>query len=124
MKAKHEDIRSERLFYCFVNFGNSVTDRPVVHVVPSACVAEAVRTSHIRWLATPGRKGQPHKDGLMRRFLPDYERVFGPEANPYPNGWLDQYRDAWHLLGLDAVPAEPQAECTLSSWATRFPPPR
>jgi hypothetical protein len=60
----------------------------------------------------------------MRRFLPDYERVFGPEANPYPNGWLDQYRDAWHLLGLDAVPAEPQAECTLSSWATRFPPPR
>jgi|HubBroStandDraft_5_1064220.scaffolds.fasta_scaffold59795_2 hypothetical protein len=44
----------------------------------------------------------------MRRFLPDYERVFGPEANPYPNGWLDQYRDAWHLLGLDAVPAEPK----------------
>jgi hypothetical protein len=106
MKAKHETIRSDRLFYCFVNFGKSVTDRPIIHVVPSARVAEAIRAAHIKWLATPGKKGQPHKDGMMRRFMPDYERVFGRDSNPYPNGWLDQYRDASHLLGLESAPIE------------------
>ena len=36
MKAKHEAIRGERLFYCFVNFGTSPEARPVVHVLPAA----------------------------------------------------------------------------------------
>jgi hypothetical protein len=106
MKAKHEAIRTDRLFYCFVDFGKTPSDQPTVHVVPSARVAEAIRASHIKWLATPGKNGRPHKDGAMRRFLPDYERVFGIADNPYPDGWLDQYRDAWHLLALDQAPIE------------------
>ena len=46
----------------------------------------------------------------MRRFMPDYERVFGSTENPYPKGWLDPYRDAWHLLGLDPTPVEGGSE--------------
>ncbi|HEV8414946.1 MAG TPA: hypothetical protein VGQ49_15235 [Bryobacteraceae bacterium] len=101
MKDKHEGITGEQLFYCFVDFGKDVTARPTVHVIPSEKVATVVKQSHQAWLAAPGKKGQPHKDTVMRRLLPDHERHFGKINNPYPAGWLEQYRDAWHLLRLD-----------------------
>ena len=103
MTAKHENLRSDRLFYCFVDFGKAKDDRPVVHVLPSDRVAEVLFAAHRKWLANPGKKGQPHKDGQMRRFLPDYTRTFGATDNPYPKGWLYPYRDAWHLLQLEQL---------------------
>jgi hypothetical protein len=109
MKSKHEDVRAERLFYCFVDFGKSPADRPLVHVLPSARVADALKSSHRKWLEKPGKRGQRHQDGPMRRFLPDYEGIFGSKDNPYPIGWLDVYRDAWHLLGLDQTAIEAEA---------------
>jgi hypothetical protein len=110
MKAKHEGILGERLFYCFVDFGSTTEDRPVVHVLPSGLVAEVLKKSHQVWLATPGKKGQPHKDGPMRRLLPDYARIFGDGENPYPLGWLDQFRDSWHLLKLEVADPERQTD--------------
>lgn len=100
MKAKHETIRGERLFYCFVDFGKTPEDRPMVFVVPSSIVADVLTLSHRTWLDTPGKKGQPRKDSVMRRLLPDYARTFGDQNQPYSRGWLNQYRDAWHLLNL------------------------
>ena len=110
MKEKHEKIQSDRLLYCFVDFGRIVDTRPVVHVLPSSLVAEVLAASHRKWLANLGKNGKPHKDGQMRRFLPDYTRVFGPTDNPYPLGWLNPYRDAWHLLHLDSGDVEREAE--------------
>lgn len=110
MKAKHEQLRGDRLFYCFVDFLSSQETRPLVYVVPSAVVADVITTAHRKWLATPGRKGQPHKDSPMRRLLPDYAQTYGPIDNPYPDGWLEPYRDAWHLLQLD-----PDAPATIAA---------
>ncbi len=107
MKAKHECVRGDKLFYCFVDFGKSPKARPTVHVLPCAMVAEVLTSAHKKWLATPGQKGQMRKDGAMRRFLPDYTRVFGPMENSYQMEWLDQYRDAWKLLKLE--PTSPQS---------------
>lgn len=101
MKEKHEQIRSDRLFYCFVDFGKSPTTRPSLFIMPSVMVADVLTASHRRWLANPGRGGRAHKDGPMRRLLPDYKHLFGRE-NPYPLGWLDGFRDAWHVLKLEA----------------------
>jgi hypothetical protein len=110
MKAKHEKIRADRLFYCFVDFGKTPNDRPVVHVLPSALVAEVLANAQRKWLATPGKKGQPHNDGNMRRFLPDYTSTFGAIDNPYPKGWLDPYRDAWSLLRLEPTTIENEVD--------------
>lgn len=110
MKAKHENVRGDRLFYCFVDFGKSPESVPVVHVIPSGVVADVLSSSHQKWLAVPGKQGQAHKDGPMRRLLPDYARVYGTENNPYPSGWLAPYRDAWHLLGLEATAPEQPVE--------------
>ena len=96
MKAKHENIRGTSLFYVFLSFPNDQLRLPEAFVIPSAVVANTLYTAHRAWLARPGRGGVAHKDGDMRRFLPDYTREglehdFGP-------GWLEPYRDDWHLL--------------------------
>lgn len=106
MKQKHETLRGERLFYCFVDFGKELRDRPAVHVVPSAVVADALSATHLQWLATPGRNGQPHNDGPMRRLLPDYSRLYKGTPCPYVTGWLDRYQDAWFLLQLEPALTE------------------
>lgn len=101
MGPKHERIIGDRLFYCFVDFGKTPKDRPSVFVMPSSVVAEVISVSHKAWLSVPGAKGQKRNDSKMRRLMPDYKKSYHPNPTPYPLGWMDQYRDAWHLLGLE-----------------------
>lgn len=96
MKAKHETIVGPSLFYAFISFGSDETRLPDVFIVPSGIVADAVTRSYRHWLTTPGRAGQTRKDGVMRRFLPDYSRR-GLGAT-HGAGWLEPYRDAWDQL--------------------------
>lgn len=104
MKAKHEQIKGSRLFYCFVDFGKEIDSRPNVHVIPATVVAETLKITHQEWLIAPGKNGRPHKDGDMRRLLPNYAK--GGRPSRYTQGWLDQYRDAWHLLRLKPTTVE------------------
>jgi hypothetical protein len=96
MKEKHEDISSPTLFYVFVDFGKDLVKAPVCFVLPSAIVADVVKRGHNVWLATPGMKGQQRNTTVMRRFLPDFDGHGRPIG--CPNGWLDPYREAWHLI--------------------------
>lgn len=100
MRPKHEETMGNRLFYCFVDFGSSPDEVPKIYVMPSDVVAEAIRSSHRAWLSNPGRNGRQRKDSSVRRLLPDYTYAYSPKPNPYPCGWMDPYRDAWHLLEL------------------------
>jgi len=99
MKKKHEMIEASHLLYCFVDFGTSLSEQPSTFIIPSSVVARVLRESHQRWLSNPGKKGQPHKDTIMRRLRPDYENIFGDTPNDLRKGWLERYRDAWDLLG-------------------------
>lgn len=96
MGKKHERLSSPTLFYAFVDFGKSLTDPPVCHLVPSAVVADVIGRGHKIWLATPGKQGQQRKDSDFRRFLPDYDRM-GIEIG-CGQGWLDRYREQWDAL--------------------------
>ncbi|GJE57318.1 hypothetical protein [Methylobacterium thuringiense] len=100
MKAKHEEIVRDLLFYCFVDFGSGLADQPKCWVIPSAVVACVLTTSHRNWLGAPGKKGQPHKDGPMRRMLPDYSRH---GMKDHGLGWLDGYLDAWGLIAPPVI---------------------
>jgi|HubBroStandDraft_6_1064221.scaffolds.fasta_scaffold44833_3 hypothetical protein len=99
MKPKHETLVSPTLFYCFVDFGDGLEDRTKTHVVPSAVVAAAIKESHQHWLKTPGKKGQAHKDSKVRRFQPDYTKVFGASYQKYGPNWIEPYLEGWTLLG-------------------------
>jgi len=96
MSIKHERLSSPTLYYVFIDFGVSETTPPVSYVVPSAVVADAVRESHVAWLARPAKSGKPHVDGEFRRFLPDYDRM-GLMISRGP-GWLSPYREQWAVL--------------------------
>lgn len=100
MKAKHETMVRELLFYCFVDFGAGLADVPKCWVMPSALVADTLAKSHQSWLAKPGRGGQAHNETDMRRMLPDFTRT-GLEGHGL--GWMDPYREAWPLITPTAV---------------------
>jgi hypothetical protein len=95
MKAKHEDARGASLFYVSLSFPTDASSLPDAFIVPAAVAGHALYTAHRAWLARPGRGGKPHKDGEMRRFLPDYSKEGLHET--HGEGWLEQYRDAWEL---------------------------
>lgn len=100
MKAKHATIIEDRLFYCFLD----IEREPQVYLIPSAVVAEVIKQSHIAWLQKPAKNGDAHNEHNMRWLLPDYKKSFPDGANPYPSGWLDRYKNAWHSLDLRRVP--------------------
>ena len=100
MGQKHENHLADNLYFCFVDFGKTPDAVPVVYVVPAKIVAELLRLSHQQWLNSPGKRGQARNDTKMRRFLPDYSKIFGDIEKSYRLGWLDQYKSAWDLLKL------------------------
>ena len=83
LNEKAENKNADNLFYIFVNLKGDRL-RPNFYIVPSKIVAEYIYSKHREWLATPGKKGQRHKDSPLRMFR-------DPEA---------QYLDKWDLLGL------------------------
>lgn len=94
MRQKHEALIHPRLFYAFVDLERA---SPIVHVVPSATVADVLRRSHQAWLSAPGARGRPHRDHEMRRILPRYSH----DVPGLEQGWLGQWLDRWDLLTAD-----------------------
>ncbi len=106
MKAKHETMIVDDLFYVLVDVGQQPSDRTTCYVLPSNVVADCIRSCHRVWLDTPGRGGRPHKDSNMRRLLPDYSSIKPVSddgrmiVDQYQSGWLTRYRENWGILGL------------------------
>lgn len=104
MKEKHEELKEDNLFYCFLDLPDEVSIPPTVYVLPSKVVAEVLRDTHQVWLKTPGKKGQKHNPTNMRRLLPDYSKtikVDHPTIKKYSAGWLNEYKENWKLLDLN-----------------------
>lgn len=108
MKIKHEQTVSDSLFYCFVDFGRSLTDQPACFLVPSSVVADVLTRAHRTWVSSPGKGGTKRNDGDLRRFLPDYDRK--GIAIGCGLGWLDQYRENWALVEQRASEPKPKRQ--------------
>ena len=67
LNKKSELSSSESHFYIFVSLKGE-RERPDYFIIPSKTLAKIVKESHSRWLLTPGKKGQTHKDTDMRQF--------------------------------------------------------
>ena len=106
MKPKHEDIKGDHLFYCFVDLGKTLSDIPQLFILPSKIVADVLKTTHRYWLEKPGKNGRAHKDSQVRRLLPDYSRLYGDDKTQYASSWLEKYRNAWVLLKLEPTELE------------------
>jgi hypothetical protein len=91
VKNIREEYIHPRLFYALVDL---VPPTPEVFIVPSEVVADVLRVSTQVWLASPGRRGQPHNDNAVRSLL----RRYTFEVPGYPPGWLGKYLDRWEYL--------------------------
>ena len=65
MKAKHEAMAPEDLFYVFVDVGKHPSDSTVSRILPSGVVADCLQQTHRVWLDTPRQRrsatqGQQH----------------------------------------------------------------
>lgn len=71
LSKKNEDtaLTHGRLFCALIDFGQPASDFPV-YVVPSATVADYLRSAHQAWLATPGKGGKEHHDWAGRFVSP------------------------------------------------------
>lgn len=95
MSEKHERSLSDRLFYCFVDPGQGANPSPTCWIVPSAVVAKHVHDTHRAWLDGIPLRGNQRRDGPERTM---HLICHNPPLEAYPDGWMDQYREAWHLL--------------------------
>jgi hypothetical protein len=94
MDAKHEEMSGDRLFYCFIDpTGSSAA--PSCWIVPSAVVAKHVYSTHRAWLSGTPMRGSTRRDGPGRKM---HLVCSNPPLDDYPNGWMDQYKEAWDLL--------------------------
>lgn len=83
LNQKAEYYNADNLFFVFVILKREL-ERPEFFIVPSKVVAHYTKTMHLKWLETPGKKGQAHRDSSMRKFQ-DHEC---------------QYLEKWDLLDL------------------------
>lgn len=111
MKAKHENLKMDRMFYVLVDVGRDNSSSVSYFILPSLEVATVCKISHENWCETPNSKGQKHGDSKMRRLLPKYDlpqyaKRMGYQPSKqhkeflknYGEGWLEKYRDAWDLI--------------------------
>ena len=111
MKAKHEKLSSDRIFYVFVDVGKDEASQVSFYVLPSSEVAYVCKRSHENWLETPSANGKERGDTEMRRLMPKYELPAYALKNGYQpskqhqkflknygEGWMEKYRSAWNLI--------------------------
>lgn len=99
MNVKHETLVRDRLFYCFVDLGDTPTDAPDCFVMPSRTVAEVLTLSHQAWLKAPGRGGRQRQDWNMRRITHNCNHKTYKRAD----GWLNEYRERWDLISAGTI---------------------
>ena len=83
------------------------------YVIPSREMAHNVKRGHFKWLRTPGKKGQPHKDSKVR-VVPIPPRVSN-------TGWnISKFKDRWdfidHLPGFSLWPYSINRQFENCSW--------
>lgn len=81
-----------RLFYAMVDFGSESAG--TVYVVPSAVVREASELADQQYR----QKHPTSRDSGLRKFQDPCPYLV---TDPYHKGWLQDYREAWHLIPTD-----------------------
>lgn len=90
MQAKHENIKDEKLFYCFVNMNIDGT-KSRFFIVPSLVVATYVQNDHKKYMEYGEEHGLKRNDNPMRWFRikldEDSCNFSSPLSKKYENNW-------------------------------------
>lgn len=95
LNIKDQTRARPSLYYALVNIRDPA--KPVAYILPSAIVADVLPKQHRAYHQRPrlrGDTGRPKVDNKMRSIRDD----FGFTVPGHPPGWMQPYREAWHLL--------------------------
>ena len=89
---KAERLYGPRFFWVLAGIPKPGMAAPLeYYVIPAKVMAKNIRACHEDWLATPGKKGQVHKDSPVR--------IVALPPRRCRNGWsITRYRDRWDLI--------------------------
>lgn len=80
-----ENRSDDDLFYALVRL-NEFKEEPDFWILPSKVVAKLLKSSHAKWLETPGRNGRRHSDSNRMR-------MFWVTNGPfYPKEWAEEIK--------------------------------
>ena len=115
MSEKHEKA-IENLFFCFL-YINEKSDETELFIIDAKKVSFVLEISHRIWLKLPGMTGNKHNSTVKRSLQRDFSKIsmlkkyremgtlskFLDKSelkfiNNHSDGWIEKYRDAWHLL--------------------------
>jgi hypothetical protein len=95
MGENDQGLNQSGRFYALINLRDPT--HPVSYILHSSVVGDVVAKQHTAWHATPRRRGEGQKHQTELRAVRNVWRRM--EVPGYPDGWLERYREAWHLLG-------------------------
>ena len=86
---KSEKNYGKNFIWVLAGIPTPSTDKPFeFYIIPSSEVSKNVAEAHAKWLAKPGKNGQPHNDSNIRTItLPPYKPDHGWEIDKYKNNW-------------------------------------
>jgi len=97
LSPKDEIDKDTEYYYAFVTLKENKESWDYF-IVPAKIVAQSVRESHQKWLATPGKRGQKHNDNTVR--------LFRSKPSKYCPSWftqelIDSYKNNIHAVQKD-----------------------
>ena len=109
---KKDETPIANLIFCFV-YLEIDSNKTEIYIIDSKTVSEILNFSHRIWLKVPGLKGRKHNDNNMRVLSRNNAVIVGKIKNfeeyldadeinflaNHSEGWLNKYKDAWHLIG-------------------------
>jgi len=87
---KAEKNYGKNFIWVLAGIPMSDNDKPFeYYIIPSSEVSKNVADAHKKWLATPGKKGQPHNDNDVRTI----------QLPPNDSKWkIDGYKNNWAII--------------------------
>jgi hypothetical protein len=87
---KAENSYGENFFWVIVGLSGDEYQKDDFYIVPASAMSYNVRVLHDKWLRTPGKIGQQHKDNSIRNVH------VGKSRFDYD---ICQWKDRWDLIG-------------------------
>jgi hypothetical protein len=83
---KAENKYGNNFFWVIVGLKDDKKYNDEFYIVPASVMSEKVYASHIKWLNTPGKKGQQHKDTSLRQVHVGVHE-FEYDITPWKDRW-------------------------------------
>lgn len=87
LNQKADNFFGKDIYYIFISLNE--LNSPTFYIIESELVSKSVRESHLKWLNTLGKNGNPHNDNPVRKFAFDNtkDNILNLKSEDYISRW-------------------------------------